>query len=364
MGPQTSATFHSTGQSLQQRATAPVRQATVQSLAAAGTYSQPQTQWPAVPATATAPPPPRRPTDPSSTIPQQQRHGSTSSHTQNPGAYPPLGQGQSTWVEGAMISQTPPMLSSRTASLADQQSMTMQQNPGSTGRRHNPDSGPPLPPPPASQPNRGRQGSQSSQQTAAATPPQHPYPSRHNTQEQSQPPNPAPRRGATFEHMAVEPKRVQNRGDTLPYPDSTSQPAGSREEHARYWGQVTMGANPQPPSREPVHSNAEDHTGRLHRNATFNVPGQMQQHHFTPEDPDSLWPGPPAPGSFGGGASSSGGSRDSSRVRGMYDGGNDSREKLVGAPARPAKATPDHGRGWQRGEGSARPVNGWTPTGR
>lgn len=362
--------------SLPQHMPGPVRHPTTQSLPAAIAHGRQQdlyspgstVQGPGG-TTALAPAasaPPRRQTEPLSTNTERHRYGRNYPQphaTQNNSS---TVQGHETWVQGAPMSQTPPM-NSRTSSTTNlvQQSTSAPQNPSSQratpsvpshqgalhthSQRNNSDPGPPLPPPPpATQPHRGRQGSQTSQAVNATPqppriiqPPRNTQPNDHGTlptRSERQTPSPAPRRGNTFDQKAPEPKQQPpSRVHTVPVQTHMTQVSNSRDQHGRHWAQPAAVTNPHAPARDGMPT-APDSITTANRGATLNVPPHFQPQRFSPDDPDSLWPGPSAPGSIGGG-SSSGGSRDSSRVRGTYEvRGSESRERLVGAAGPPGMA--------------------------
>ncbi|TLS25882.1 hypothetical protein PpBr36_07887 [Pyricularia pennisetigena] len=286
--------------------------------------------------------PPRRQTEPVPAKTDKYRYGRDYVPTLVTHVSSSLSQGHETWAQGAQISQTPSAVpaASNTASLVQQSNNAAQHHssqratsnatshqdaPHTHSQRGNSDAGPPLPPPPARQSHRGRQGSQTAQAAPTTTaqpprivqPPQRsPRQTNHaapSTQPELQTPSPAPpRRCRTFDQGQAEPKQQPpSRVHTFPEHKPTAQAtSGSKDQHGR--------------SRIP-----DNVTHRPNRSAPTDAPPR-----FGPEDPDSLWPGPPAPG-----GSSSGGSRDSSRVRGIYDGGRgESRERLVGAAGTPGRA--------------------------
>lgn len=289
--------------SLPQHMPSPVRHPTTQSLPAAMPMAPPGSA------------PPRRQTEAVSARTDRHRYGRDhfQAHATHVNSSP--GQGNEPWVQGAQMSQTPPTTSraSSTTNLV-QPSINAAQHPGSQratpsvpslqhasqthSRRNNTDPGPPPPPPPATQPHRGRQGSHTSPAATAATqPPRITLPPRSTQPDDHGPP---PRRGHTTDQKAAEPKQQPaSRAHTFPPQAPVVQVSGARDhQHGRYWAPAA--ANP-------------------------------RQNRLAPEDPDSLWPGPP-PGS----SSSSGGSRDSSRGRGVGEfRESESREGLVGAAGPP-----------------------------
>ncbi|KAI6555302.1 hypothetical protein MCOR09_010047 [Pyricularia oryzae] len=268
--------------SLPQHMPSPVRHPTTQSLPAAMPMAPPGSA------------PPRRQTEAVSARTDRHRYGRDhfQAHATHVNSSP--GQGHEPWVQGAPMSQTPPTTSRASSTTNLVQPFTnVAQHPGNPG--------PPPPPPPATQPHRGRQGSHTSPAATAATqPPRITLPPRSTQPDDHGPP---PRRGNTTDQKAAEPKQQPaSRAHTFPPQAPVVQVSGARDhQHGRYWAPAA--ANP-------------------------------RQNRFAPEDPDSLWPGPP-PGS----SSSSGGSRDSSRGRGAGEfRESESREGLVGAAGPPGMA--------------------------
>ncbi|KAI6307465.1 hypothetical protein MCOR29_009684 [Pyricularia oryzae] len=292
--------------SLPQHMPSPVRHPTTQSLPTAMPMAPPGSA------------PPRRQTEVVSARTDRHRYGRDHFQAHATLVNSSSGQGHEPWVQGAPMSQTPPTTSraSSTNNLV-QPSINAAQHSGSQratpsvpshqhapqahSRRNNTDPGPPPPPPPATQPHRGRQGSHTSPAATTATqPPRITLPPRSTQPDDHGPP---PRRGNTTDQKAAEPKQQPaSRAHTFPPQAPVVQVSGARDhQHGRYWAPAA--ANP-------------------------------RQNRFAPEDPDSLWPGPP-PGS----SSSSGGSRDSSRGRGAGEfRESESREGLVGAAGPPGMA--------------------------
>uniref|UniRef100_L7IUY6 Uncharacterized protein n=1 Tax=Pyricularia oryzae (strain P131) TaxID=1143193 RepID=L7IUY6_PYRO1 len=303
--------------SLPQHMPSPVRHPTTQSLPAAMPMAPPGSA------------PPRRQTEALSTRTDRHRYGRDhfQAHATHVNSSP--GQGNEPWVQGAPMSQTPPTTSraSSTTNLvqpsinaaqhpgsqrATPSVPTLQQAPQTHSRRNNTDPGPPPPPPPATQPHRGRQGSHTSPAATAATqPPRITLPPRSTQPDDHGPP---PRRGHTTDQKAAESKQQPaSRAHTFPPQAPVVQVSGARDhQHGRYWAPAA--ANP-------------------------------RQNRLAPEDPDSLWPGPP-PGS----SSSSGGSRDSSRGRGSASFARASRGRgwwaLLGRRGYRAVAAAAVGVGW------------------
>ncbi|KAI6557716.1 hypothetical protein MCOR04_010068 [Pyricularia oryzae] len=258
--------------SLPQHMPSPVRHPTTQSLPAAMPMAPPGSA------------PPRRQTEAVSARTDRHRYGRDhfQAHATHVNSSP--GQGHEPWVQGAPMSQTPPTTSRASSTTNLVQPFTnVAQHPGTT------------------QPHRGRQGSHTSPAATAATqPPRITLPPRSTQPDDHGPP---PRRGNTTDQKAAEPKQQPaSRAHTFPPQAPVVQVSGARDhQHGRYWAPAA--ANP-------------------------------RQNRFAPEDPDSLWPGPP-PGS----SSSSGGSRDSSRGRGVGEfRESESREGLVGAAGPPGMA--------------------------
>ncbi|TLD19300.1 hypothetical protein PspLS_09845 [Pyricularia sp. CBS 133598] len=360
--------------SLPQHMPSPGRHPTTQSLPAVMANGQPKGPFSSGSAAqghggtvAMAPPgsaPPRRQTEPLSTNTEMHRYGRDYAQTPATHVNSSSSQGNDTWVQGASISQTPHM-ASRTSSTTNlvQQSTNVAQHPSNQratpsapshqdaihthSQRSNSAPGPPLPPPPATQPHRGRQGSQTSQAATANTqpprivqPPRNTQPKNHGTPPphfERQTPSPAPMRGQTFDQKPAEPKQQpSSRVHTVPVQAPMTQVSNPRGQHGRYW--VHLATDAHPPARDAMPTAPDNIHHAANRSGMLNIPPHAEQHRFAPEDPDSLWPGPPVPGSIGG-WSSSGGSRDSSRVRGAYDvRESESRERLVGAAGPPGMA--------------------------